>query len=288
MKLCVRDWFRRQTQAVTVEPRAPQDRFPLHEHEFSEIVIVTSGNGWHLLNDEQQLITCGEVFYINPEDRHAFEQVNDLFLTNVIYRPSERLLRPERLRQILDPDDRGGRRRWQVTEETLRQLTPLLEELTRETRSDDPVSDEMAESLFVQLALALRRHRFAIDGERIPAAARFGHVLAYLRHHCTDEVDIDEVARQSGYSPKTFNRIFRQATATTPHQYLVQLRISAAMSLLRTTEDSITDIAFASGFNDSNYFSSCFSKMTGCSPTEYRRALRVPDRTPLIPPVFAR
>ncbi len=59
MKLCVRDWFRRPSQAVTVEPRTPQDRFTLHEHEFGEIVIVTSGNGWYVLGDEPQLMSCG-------------------------------------------------------------------------------------------------------------------------------------------------------------------------------------------------------------------------------------
>jgi len=253
-------------------------------------VIVRSGNGWHLLNDEQQFITCGEVFYIRPDDRHAFEQVHELYLTNVIYRPSERLLRPERLRALLDPDDGGGRRRWQITEDALRQLEPLLEQLTRESRSDDPLSDEMAESLFVQLALALRRHRFAIDGDSLPAAARFGHVLAYVRHHCTEDLDLDAVAGQFGYSPKTLGRMFRDATATTPHHYLVQLRLSSAMRALRTTADSVTDIAFACGFHDSNYFSSCFSKMTGCSPSEYRRAARAAPEggASLIPPVFAR
>jgi AraC-like DNA-binding protein/mannose-6-phosphate isomerase-like protein (cupin superfamily) len=290
LKLACRDWFRRESQAVTVEPRTPQHRFPLHEHDFSELVIVMSGNGWHVLNDEQQLITCGEVFYIRPDDRHAFEQVNDLYLTNVIYRPSDRLLRPERLRELLDPDDGGGRRRWQVTEDALRQLAPILEQLTREARSDDPLSDEMAESLFVQLAVALRRHRFAIDGDGLPAAARFGHVLAWLRHHCTEDVDLDRLASQFGYSTRTFGRMFRDRAATTPHAYLVQLRLSAAMRALRTTEDSVTDIAFACGFHDSNYFSSCFSKMTGCSPSEYRRAARraAEDGGSLIPPVFER
>jgi AraC family L-rhamnose operon transcriptional activator RhaR len=271
MRLSVRDWFRRSTQAVTVEPRTPQERFPLHDHEFGEIVIVMSGNGWHILNDEPQLITCGEVFYIRPEDHHAFEQVNDLYLTNVIYRPSERLLRPERLRELLEPNEAGGRRRWQLTEDALRHLRPLLDQLTREVRSDDPYSDLVAESLFVQLAVALRRSRFAVDDDHLPAAARLGHVLAFLRRHCSEDVDLDEVAHRFGYSPRTFCRVFRGATATTPHSYLVQLRLNRAMRALRQTSDSITEIAFASGFHDSNYFSSCFSRMTGLSPSQYRR-----------------
>jgi AraC-like DNA-binding protein len=277
MRLSVRDWFRRESQAVTVEPRTPQGRFPLHEHEFGEIVIVQSGNGWHVLNDEPQFITCGEVFYIRPEDRHAFEQVNDLVLTNVIYRPSERLLQPERLQHLLGSAEPSGRRRWQVTDEALRDLHPLLDALTKEVRSDDPLSDLMAESLFIQLVVTLSRHRFAIDGADIPEEARFGHVLSYLRHHCHEEVDLDEVARQFGYAPRTFSRVFREATATTPHNYLVQLRLGRAMQALRTTSDSVTDIAFESGFNDSNYFSSSFSRMTGFSPSEYRRLSRGPD-----------
>jgi AraC family L-rhamnose operon transcriptional activator RhaR len=189
----------------------------------------------------------------------------------VIYRPSERLLRPEALRELLAPDEAGGRQRWQVTEDALRQIRPLLDQLTREVRSDDPCSDLLAESLFVQLAVALRRHRFAVDGDDLPASARLGHVLAFLRHHCSEDVDLDEVAHRFGYSPRTFCRVFRGATATTPHSYLVQLRLNRAMRALRGTSDSITEIAFASGFHDSNYFSSCFSRMTGLSPSQYRR-----------------
>ncbi len=277
MKLSVRDWFRSGSQTVKVEPRTPQARFPLHDHEFGEIVVVMSGNGWHVLNGERQLITCGEVFYIRPEDRHAFEQVNDLYLTNVIYRPSERLLRPDRLEQLVSPGEAGERRRWQVTEDALEEIRKLLGALERETGSDDPLSDVMAESLFVQLAVMLRRHRFAIDGDDIPAEARFGHLLTYLRRHCSEDLALDELASRFGYSVRTLCRIFREATATTPHNFLVQLRLGRAMRALKTTADSITDVAFASGFNDSNYFSSCFSKATGFSPSEYRRLSRGPD-----------
>ena len=271
-KLSVRDWFRRRSQAVTVEPRTPQDRFPLHEHEFGEVVIVVSGNGWHVWNDEPQFITSGEVLYVRPQDRHAFEQVHDLYLTNILYRPSERLLGPEPIRRLLENPDGG--QRWQLTEDSLQKLVPLIAQLTREVQSDDPHSDIMAESLFIQLAVALRRHRIPIDCDNLPTPGRFGHMLTYLRHHCTADLNFEDVARRCGYSLRTFTRMFREATATTPHNYLVQLRIGRAKHAIRTTSDSITDIAFASGFNDSNYFSSCFSKVTGLSPSEYRRQVQ--------------
>ena len=272
MKLAVRDWFRRRSQVVAVEPRNPQDRFPVHDHEFSEIVIVASGNGWHLWNDEPQFITGGEVFYIRPQDRHSFEQVSDLRLTNVLYQPSERFLDRGRVQHLLENPE--GHNRWQLTDDTLRRLEPLITQLTREARSDDPHADLLAESLFIQLAVALWRNRIPIHCDHLPARSRFGHVLAYLRHCCTADVNIEDVAHRSGYSPRTLARAFREVTGTTPHNYLVQLRISHAKRAMRATSDSITEIAFASGFHDSNYFSSCFSKMTGLSPSEYRRQVQ--------------
>jgi len=254
----------------------PQDRFPLHDHEFGEVVIVTSGHGWHVWNDEPQFITGGEVFYVRPQDRHSFEEVSDLHLTNVLYRPSERFLGPERILHLLESPD--GHNRWQLTDVTLREIEPLIGQLTREARSDDPHSDILAESLFVQLAVALWRHRIPIDCDHLPARSRFGHVLAYLRHHCTADLNIEDVAQRSGYSLRTFGRTFREVTGMTPHSYLVQLRICHAKRAMQTTQDSITEIAFASGFHDSNYFSSCFSKLTGLSPSEYRRQIQcAPD-----------
>jgi AraC-like DNA-binding protein len=272
MRLCASEFFSREAQLVCVEQRTPQCRFPMHNHEFNEIVVVMSGNGWHVLNDEPRLITCGEIFYIQADDRHAFEEVNDLYLTNVLYKP-EMLGRAlgQGSTLGLDGETGGQRRNWQLTETMLQQLVPLVDRLAVESRSAEPLADLMTESLFLQLAVTLHRSRFAADGELLPNATLLGHVLTYLRCNCTEQIDFDEVARRFGYSLHAFSRMFREATATTPHNYLVRLRLGHAMRALRNSEDSITDIAFASGFNDSNYFSYTFRKLTGLAPTEYRK-----------------
>jgi AraC family L-rhamnose operon transcriptional activator RhaR len=271
MRLAANDFFRCGAQRVTVEPRTPQSRFPLHDHEFNEIVIVMSGNGWHVLNEEPRLITCGEILYIKAEDRHAFEEVHDLYLTNVLY--SSELLSTGSGPAGIDGGDACQRRNWQVDEDVLGQVRPLLDRLFRETKGADPLSAVMAESLFLQLAVILCRNRFAADGDGLPGASRLGQVLAYLRHNCTEQIDFDDVARRFGYSLRNFARVFHEATATTPHNYLVRLRLGHAMRSLRLS-DNVTEVAFASGFNDSNYFSYAFRKLTGLSPSEYRRRIQ--------------
>ena len=146
MKLTASAFFRCESQAVAVEPRTPQARFPLHDHDFNEIAIVVSGNGWHVLNEEPRLITCGEILYIRAEDRHAFEQVNDLVLTNVLYRPSERLRGPERLRALLDGSGEaaGVRCYWQLAEDVLTaDVKPLLQRLTAECATPDALAEKL-------------------------------------------------------------------------------------------------------------------------------------------------
>ncbi len=276
LKLSGREFFRGESQFVSVEPRSPQPPFPLHEHDFHELVIVASGNGWHVLNGEPHLLTCGEVLYLEPHDRHAFEDVNDLFLTNVIYRPNDALLHADRVRPYLQPggEHLGERRYWQISADALGRLQPLLAALAEESRKPDAASDLMAQSLFVQLIVSLWRDRFATDAEQLSAAARFAQALSYLRHHCTTPIDLDELAHRFGYSPRNFRRVFREATATTPHGYLVKLRLGRAMRALCASDANITDVAFASGFNDSNHFAYSFRKLTGMSPSRYRQQAR--------------
>lgn len=276
LKLQVSEFFRAASQFVVVEPRSPQVRFPLHEHDFYEIVIVSSGNGWHVLNDEPHFISCGEVLFLRAEDRHAFEEVDQLHLTNILYRPNGALLQPDRIRPYLQPADDGAieRRYWQLSDGALLGLEPLVTALARESLKPDAASAVMAECLFAQLVVTLWRDRFATDADHLAPSARLDHVLRYLRHNFTQPIDLDEVAERFGYSPRNLRRVFSVATATTPHSYLVKLRLARAMRALRTTDDSVTEIALASGFNDSNYFAYSFKKLLGTTPFRYRQDAR--------------
>ena len=68
-------------------------------------------------------------------------------------------------------------------------------------------------------------------------------------------------------------RHFKQINGSSPKEYLIGLRINYACELLDSTQLSIGEIAFKSGFNDSNYFTRQFRRVTGRSPRDYRRTL---------------
>ncbi|MEO8018344.1 MAG: helix-turn-helix transcriptional regulator [Pseudomonadota bacterium] len=78
------------------------------------------------------------------------------------------------------------------------------------------------------------------------------------------------LARVSRVSPAHFARSFRDAFGVPPHRYLLTRRIERAKSLLRDTDQSITDIAFQTGWKSLGTFGRIFRDVTGMSPGTLR------------------
>jgi AraC family L-rhamnose operon regulatory protein RhaS len=80
------DYFAAPELTVTVERRLPQSVFPEHYHDFHEIMLVESGSGVHIFNDHPYTLTAGTVCFVRASDHHLFENVENLRLTNVLFR----------------------------------------------------------------------------------------------------------------------------------------------------------------------------------------------------------
>ena len=81
---------------------------------------------------------------------------------------------------------------------------------------------------------------------------------------------MNDIAKLSNYSERQFLRIFKRSCGCTPTEYIRKLRIRTACRMLRSTPDSITEIASRCGYGDSNYFTRAFKAETGLNPRSYR------------------
>ncbi len=89
------------------------------------------------------------------------------------------------------------------------------------------------------------------------------------RLHAT--MSVDDLAKRSKMSPRTFARRFVDETGTTPHRWLTQQRLIAAQRRLETTHESIDEVAETVGFDTAETLRHHFRRVFGTTPTAYRR-----------------
>ncbi|MFH1476907.1 MAG: helix-turn-helix domain-containing protein [Verrucomicrobiota bacterium] len=108
----------------------------------------------------------------------------------------------------------------------------------------------------------------------IPKYAKVRQAIAFIDNHYQDDFFIKELAAKIRISPYYLAHLFRSALGFSVMDYRNHLRIASAKEMLKETSRPIKEIAFSLGYNDSNYFSTSFKKVTGFCPLAYRRAFR--------------
>lgn len=121
------------------------------------------------------------------------------------------------------------------------------------------------------IRLLLETH-IASSGKSDSAAVhpRIYEVASYFSTHFMNEIDFDGVIRKFGFSKRSFYRYWRQYSAVSPVQFLLGKRLRYAKYLLENTNMTVQEIAQESGFRNTIYFTQCFSRRFGCSPTGCR------------------
>ena len=119
-------------------------------------------------------------------------------------------------------------------------------------------------------AIAVGEHR----PPGIIADGRLARVVEYMSAHAQDPLTLEDLAAEAGVSKFHFTRLFRAALGTTPHAYLVELRLEAARNLLTGTDLSIAQAASRCGFGNVSHFGSAFAKRFGLAPTAFRKEER--------------
>ena len=99
----------------------------------------------------------------------------------------------------------------------------------------------------------------------------FEAIRQYIDTHFREDVTRDFLAKMFYISPNYLSHLFQREGKIGLNEYLNQIRLEYAKSLLKNYDLNIKEIAHASGFKDSNYFCRIFRKKTERSPTEYRR-----------------
>jgi AraC family transcriptional regulator len=134
------------------------------------------------------------------------------------------------------------------------------------------------EALGVVLAHELVRLNSGTQGveERISgglAAWQRRKAVAYIEEHLAESISLSALARLVGLSSCYFCRAFRQSFGMPPQRYQLSQRIDRAKTLLARHAASVTDVSHTVGYADTSAFCTAFRRLTGLTPSAYRRKL---------------
>jgi len=95
-----------------------------------------------------------------------------------------------------------------------------------------------------------------------------------LRSDSDADVSLAALASDAGLSRFHFCRAFKESTGLSPHAWLRQYRLEQAMNMLRDTDTSVVSVAAALGYSSQTAFAAAFRKLTGETPSDWRRRMR--------------
>ncbi len=282
------EFFHDRNLKLELIERDPQIPYPLHTHDFSELVIVLGGYGTHFTYDDQYQVYPGDVFYIEPGFAHGYKDTKKLHLYNILFDPSILEQSFVDIRNMpgyhsifhIEPKYRESHRfetRLRLTSDQIVAVAQLVDKIKEELEqsSHEQGNRAMALAYFIELMVSLSRY-YGSREDREDAGDheihRLARVLSYMEQNRGKQISLQELADHAYMSYSTLNRAFHQAVGCSPLEYHQKLRIKDACRRLETSPLPITEIAYQCGFGDSNYFSRQFKKLLGMTPRSYRKS----------------
>jgi AraC family transcriptional regulator len=145
----------------------------------------------------------------------------------------------------------------------------LAARMYREFTERDGFSALVLESISTELLIAASR-QYTEQVERKPPPW-LQTVKEFLRENFSEPPGLDELAKAAGVHPTHLARVFRQFERRTVGEYVREVRIEYARQRMLTGSEALVEIALAAGFADQTHFTRSFKRVTGMTPSEFRR-----------------
>ncbi len=262
----------------------PDDLF-IHSHfDFSELVVVLNGMATHIVNSDQYIIKKGDVFVFNQNTSHGFSHTHDLKICNIMYKPKHLYQIGYDLKSspgyqalfVIEPfyrKENTFKSMLQLTMPGFEYVMNLITAMLKEYEGKHQGYQTMIYSRFLELVVYLSREYAIYSKERSEKLFHIARTISYIEEHYLENIKLKELADMSCISIRQFLRVFKENYRMTPMNYIIRLRLQHACSLLKNSTYSISEIAYESGFSDSNYFTRQFRKMLGITPKEFKKTL---------------
>ena len=231
---------------------------PTHAHELSHFCFVLSGSYRETIAGKLFERGPAALVYYPPDVSHGEEHATHgrHFLVEIDFKGLEKVR--DYGASLCEPVLLGGTSSlW------------LAARMYREFRERDGFSALVLESISTELLIAASRQNTQRAERKSPPW--LDTVKEFLHESFAEPPGLDELAKAAGVHPTHLSRVFRQFEHCTVGDYVREVRIGYARRRMLSSHEPLVEIALAAGFADQTHFTRSFKRLTGMTPSEFRR-----------------
>ena len=234
--------------------------FPQHVHRCLEIVCVEEGSMVITVEEKEWPLSAGDCILIWSAQVHSFRSEGHSSHTLCVFSPElvRRFFTQHSGQLPLCPVIRGE------DASLCRQLIARLKE---------EKSILAVKGILYLVVGEIERHvtfHKRARGRHEERSVLMSQMLAYMNENFTGDCSIGHMAEELCYEKAYLSKVFSKTIGISPAEYVLQLRLSRACELLRSTPDSVINVGIASGFNSPRTFNRNFMERYGVTPTQFR------------------
>ena len=270
----------RQPVAVSFLSQNNYPEEPLRLIEY-EILYVDRGSGQLFMGNAAEEVYAGDFILFNSFEEHTFKQGSSgesFHCYRILFDVSALGPAKDSCRNFFE----GIRlcRFLQMPES----LMVRLEKIASMKKDSEGMEVILRSVLLDIIAYAIETEQYErfsqiIDNEKRNISA-IDNALHYIRENYSENLSLGIILQLTNYSKSHFIRLFKECTGMNVSEYINKYRIEKACLDLIYTNNNITEIATASGFNNIQYFSRKFKEYMKCTPKQYqkkKKKLLTPD-----------
>ncbi len=270
-------------RAFYFEYYIPGGLFDLHWHEHFEITYVVEGAIDVECEGHLVRTGAGEIITVNPNELHCCSHIQvplrlyciifnvELLKSGFLDISESRYMQSILRKEILFKNSLGQ------NEQLAGHIVKAVNEMKEEKSGYElAIKGNIMEILVILLRQYMVRVLTNSEFEmKIKNNSRINNVVDYINHHYMEDLTMEQIADVAYISKFYLCKIFKKTLDQTVMEYLHEVRICHAKELLKETDMSIGEVAFAVGFNDFSYFSRVYKRKTGVSPSKTKKQYKV-------------
>ncbi len=254
--------------------RTPNFETSWHKHEEYELILITEGHGTALIGDFVGEYKTGDIYFIAGNLPHSFRKRHHKITGDAIAAHFKKdvfgetfFLAPEikNIFTLLNKNDA-----FQLLNKLKKEVTSLLIEM-ESAKGFNRINLLLQSLQKMSTSSSFTRvtEDFSSPDNNINPA--IDKIIDYSFKHYLEPVTLQQVAQIADMSIPTFCRFFKKNIKKTYFNFLQDLRISHACKLLTTTDKTVMDCCYESGYNSWAHFTKQFKQIKKITPSQYRK-----------------